>query len=94
MKGLCCADEANRHKRRACCERHARGATVSWTVAVDGAMREDRNGLPCLECLPHSCEREVIAAATGNSDRAEAVERPCEKTGKPKFHLHEETQFP
>lgn len=57
-------------------------------------MREDLYGLPCLECMPHSCEREVVAAATGNSDCAEAVERPCEKTGTPKFRLREETQFP
>lgn len=57
-------------------------------------MREDLYGLPCLECMSHSCEREVVAAATGNSDCAEAVERPCEKTGTPKFRLREETQFP
>lgn len=62
---------ADWHKRRARHERHARGTPVPRTVAADGALREDRDRLSSLERLLHPHEREVVAAATLNPNRAE-----------------------
>lgn len=74
-EGLCCADEADRHKGRASHKRHVCGAPVPRTVPVDSSLRKDRDRLSCIKCLPHPHERELVAAATLNPDRTEPVER-------------------
>ena len=61
-EGPCRTDEADRHKRRARHERHARGTSAPYTVAADGALRENRDSLSCLERLPHPRESELVAA--------------------------------
>jgi hypothetical protein len=57
-------------------ERQARGTPVPHTVAADGALRENRDCLSCIEHLPHPCESESIALATLNPDRAKPVKHP------------------
>src|SRR6185503_14260056 len=92
-QGLCCADEADRHKRCARHECNACGTAVPDAVSADGALGEDRDRLSFIERVPYLRERTLVAAATLNPDRAESIECPGEQSRSPEFRLRDETQF-
>ena len=57
-------DEADRHKRCACHERCVRVPALPYTVAADGALREDHDRLSCSERPQHPRDSKVVGAAT------------------------------